>query len=655
MGNSKWTYQQLSELCEINLGKTPSRSKNEYWGEGHTWVSISDLKSKNIKNTKEEITDLALSDTNIRMVKKGTLLMSFKLSIGKLAFAAKDLYTNEAIVALPVKNGIELDKNYLYYVLGFIPLAGGNQAAMGKTLNKKSLAALSIPLPPTLADQKRIAKILSNCEALIQKRKDSIDLLDELLKSTFLEMFGDPSLNPKDFPIRKLSDFYSNPKTGTKCGPFGSALKKGEYVSKGIPVWNMDNISKSGVFQKKIKLWITEEKYDNLKGFATQNGDIIISRAGTVGKMCVLDSDYEKSIISTNLIRLRLNPSLLLPTYFVSLMNYCAGRVGRLKTGPDGGFTHMNTGILDKLEFPYPKIEFQERFSSIQDNVNQVRIQLEKSLLELQNLYGSLSQRAFKGELDLSKVDISAMEESKKKVETEVEDEKVMSEEEYSKQKAQIEEIISSEIEDASYLTESVLSYINHSKELRSIIYEKIKKKNLEIESLKEALSRLDILGKKIAEEVKEFTPWQIDQHRSIERYIPLLPESILDDFPNINQFSRNQFEYGSMSLDDYYGIPDEIIAQYGSIESHTMDLDFFFKKCFSNQFFTMKDVQDIYDKVVYEQGGWFKYEDMKEYIFKSLEGDDALLTQEFVEIEKMNPDLEKKEIIKQVMLKVLP
>jgi hypothetical protein len=84
------------------------------------------------------------------------------------------------------------------------------------------------------------------------------------------------------------------------------------------------------------------------------------------------------------------------------------------------------------------------------------------------------------------------------------------------------------------------------------------------------------------------------------------------------------------------------------------MDLDFFFKKCFSNQFFTIKDVQDIYDKVVYEQGGWFKYEDMKEYIFKSLEGDDALLTQEFVEIEKMNPDLEKKEISKQIMLKVL-
>ena len=415
MKDNKWSYKPLSALCGINLGSTPSRSKSEYWGKGYSWVSISDLKEKYISKTKEEITNVALSESNCKIVKKGTLLMSFKLSIGKLAFANKDLYTNEAIVALPIKDESELNKEYLYYVLKSIPLVGGNQAAMGQTLNKQSLSVLQIPLPPTLNDQKRIAKVLSQCESLIQKRNESIDLLDELLRSTFLQMFGDPILNPKGFPINKLSDFYINPKEGTKCGPFGSALKNSEYTSSGIPVWNMDNISKNGNFLDSIRLWINEDKYEQLLGFSAQNGDIIISRAGTVGKMCVLKSDYPKSIISTNLIRLRLNQENLLPLYFVSLMNYCKGRIGRLKKGADGGFTHMNTGVLDTLSFPYPPPILQNKFAQLVEKMEETKKPFQESLKEFENLYGSISQRAFNGELDLSKVDISDMEDSKKK------------------------------------------------------------------------------------------------------------------------------------------------------------------------------------------------------------------------------------------------
>src|SRR5690606_7208842 len=169
----KFTYKSLAELCQINLGKTPSRNKPEYWGEGVNWVSISDLKDKYISNTKEQITEEAITGANCKIVKKGTLLMSFKLSIGKLAFTEIDLFTNEAIAALPIIDESILDKDYLYYVLKFIPLVGGNQAVMGKTLNKQSLSNLQIPLPPTIDDQKRIAKVLSDYEALIQKRKQS--------------------------------------------------------------------------------------------------------------------------------------------------------------------------------------------------------------------------------------------------------------------------------------------------------------------------------------------------------------------------------------------------------------------------------------------------------------------------------------------------
>ena len=143
----EFTSKRLDKLCDIVIGRTPSRSNKAYWGKGRTWVSISDLKTKYITETKEEITRLGIEKSRSKLISQGTLLLSFKLSIGKLAFAGRDLYTNEAIVGLPIKDSTEIDKDYLYYILSYIPLIGGNQAAMGKTLNKKSLSALEIPYP----------------------------------------------------------------------------------------------------------------------------------------------------------------------------------------------------------------------------------------------------------------------------------------------------------------------------------------------------------------------------------------------------------------------------------------------------------------------------------------------------------------------------
>ncbi|MDN3390718.1 restriction endonuclease subunit S [Pseudoalteromonas sp. APC 3691] len=395
--------ERLSNILDITMGKTPARKDPNYWGKGHKWVSIRDLKQKVITETKEEITDLALKKTGIKQVAKGTLLFSFKLTIGKMAFAGTNLYTNEAIAAFVIKDPKILDSNYLYYALKSANLVGSNQAAMGKTLNSKSLAAIEIPLPDDINDQKRIAHLLGKVESLINQRKQNIQQLNDLLKSVFLDMFGDPKSNPHNFPIRILSSFYVNPKEGTKCGPFGSALKKDEYVSSGVSVWNMDNIDPKGRMISPFRMWITSEKYADLSSYSVIDGDIVISRAGTVGKMCVAKMNGVPSIISTNLIRLRFGNELR-PLYFVSLMTYCKSRVGRLKVGPDGTFTHMNTGILDKLEFPYPPLELQDKFENIVKKTEEIRTNYELSLIDLETLYSSLSQKAFKGELDLSKI-----------------------------------------------------------------------------------------------------------------------------------------------------------------------------------------------------------------------------------------------------------
>jgi len=300
-----------------------------------------------------------------------------------------------------------VDKNYLRLILKSDPFHREfmkTVSGIGGSLLRarpSSVASIKIPLPPL--DQKRIAHLLGKVEGLIAQRKQHLQQLDALLKSVFLEMFGDPIINPKQFRIRRLSEFYVNPKEGTKCGPFGSALKKDEVVDFGVPVWNMDNIGPSGQMIMPFRMWITKEKYEELSAYEVLDGDIVISRAGTVGKMCVARMNGSPAIISTNLIRVRLGHELL-PLHFVSLMLYCKGRVGRLKTGADGTFTHMNTGVLDSLEFPYPPIDLQNQFAAIVDKVEGIKSRYQQSLGDLEALYGALSQKAFAGELDLSRV-----------------------------------------------------------------------------------------------------------------------------------------------------------------------------------------------------------------------------------------------------------
>ncbi len=211
-------------------------------------------------------------------------------------------------------------------------------------------------------------------------------------------MFGDPVKNPKRFDFAQLKTVYSKEKPGTKCGPFGSALKKHEYVRHGIPVLTMDAIC-DNKFINKHDLFITKEKYEQLTPYLVEKGDIIISRAGTVGKMCVANPSVYPSIIGTNLIRLSLDFSKIEPIYFTSLMTYCKGRVGRLKSGSDGAYTFMNTGILNNLDIPLPPLALQQKFAQIVEKVEAMRQNQKQSRQEIDNLFNALMQKAFKGEL----------------------------------------------------------------------------------------------------------------------------------------------------------------------------------------------------------------------------------------------------------------
>lgn len=340
------------------------------------------------------------------LVNHPTIIVGRKGSIGEVHLVKTPCWPIDTTYFVSPRGEHEVDLDWLYRLLRTLRLQELNRSAAIPGLNRDDVYRIPILLPP-LDDQIRIAQLLGKVEGLIAQRKQHIQQLDDLLKSVFLETFGDPILNPHGFPVRKLSEFYVNPKEGTKCGPFGSALKKEELVDSGVPVWNMDNITSDGRMALPFRMWITADKYYELSAYSVKDGDIIVSRAGTVGKMCVARMNEQPAIISTNLIRVRLGDGLR-PLHFVSLMLYCKGRVGRLKTGADGAFTHMNTGVLDSLEFPYPPIELQAQFTAIVEKVEALKSRYQQSLTDLEVLYGALSQQAFKGELDLSRVALPA-------------------------------------------------------------------------------------------------------------------------------------------------------------------------------------------------------------------------------------------------------
>lgn len=165
-----WEWIRLGNLVRFTLGKTPKRSMPEYWESGTIpWVSISDLNNATLKQTKEHITPKAYSEVFGETISTaGTMLMSFKLTIGKVSILGIDAVHNEAIISIyPYIDANKIIRDYLYKVLPFISQHGDfNTAIKGKTLNKKSLSNLLIPLPP-LAEQKRIVAKLDQLMSIM--------------------------------------------------------------------------------------------------------------------------------------------------------------------------------------------------------------------------------------------------------------------------------------------------------------------------------------------------------------------------------------------------------------------------------------------------------------------------------------------------------
>lgn len=355
---------KLKDIFDLQMGKTPSRSNLEYWNTtDYKWISIADLTktSKYIFETKEYLSKSAIKDSGIKVIPANTVVMSFKLSIGKTAITKEDMYSNEAIMAFKDKHVINILPEYIFYLFKYKNWEeGSNKAVMGKTLNKATLSEIEVEIC-SIEKQRQIVSILDKIMSSVDGRKQELQLLDELIKARFVEMFGDPIQNPKGWEVVTIGDIVTEVRYGTSK----PAVEGGKY-----PYLRMNNLTADG------HLDLNDLKYidipdDEIEKCVVRKGDVLFNRTNSielVGKTAVFDLP-EDMIIAGYIIRVRLTEKML-PEVLSQYMNLEALK-GILRGMAKGAVNQANINAqeLQSIKVYIPEMELQKQFVKMKEQI----------------------------------------------------------------------------------------------------------------------------------------------------------------------------------------------------------------------------------------------------------------------------------------------
>ena len=359
---NEWKKVKLGDVFDLQMGKTPLRENKLYWDKGeYHWISISDMNfsEKYISSTKEKITELAVKKSGIKIIPKNTVIMSFKLSIGKVKIVNKDIYSNEAIMAFIPKTNNDIDENFLYYSLKSVRWNEGiNKAVKGLTLNKTLISQKEIFLP-NLAIQQEIASNLDSIADFLDLRKKQLNYLKELNKSLFTKIFGDIKTNDKNWKIESLDNIYwirSSKRVFEK-----------DYKKDGIPFFRSKEVVELSQ-SKNINpdIYISIDKYEELKKISgiPLKDDLLVTAVGTIGKIWKVDYEKEFYFKDGNLIWLQLKK----PHNFfnpLSLKKILEEFINKEKENLSSGsaYNALTIDKLKKFSIFIPPIELQNKFA----------------------------------------------------------------------------------------------------------------------------------------------------------------------------------------------------------------------------------------------------------------------------------------------------
>jgi type I restriction enzyme, S subunit len=401
----------LSEICDISSGGTPSRSNPDFFRGDIPWAKISDIENAEngvVYTTEERISAEGLNNIRGKLFSKGTLLFAMYGSIGKVAIAGKELSTNQAILGVRPKADDQIDVSYLkcWFESNKQKLINQGRGVALKNLSATIVRNLEIQLPP-FDDQKRIAHLLGKVEGLIDQRKENQQLLDELLKNVFLEMFGPKNPEFESWPLVEIKELAADHRGAMRTGPFGSNLLHSEFTAEGdVAVLGIDNAVQNQ-FAWGERRYITNEKYKELESYQIFPGDVIVTIMGTIGRSAVIPDDIPLAINTKHLAAITLNRKVANPIFLSYSIHSSPYVINQFNSKNHGAImSGLNLTIIKETKIRRPPVERQNDFAVIHQRIDGIKSRYQQSLSELENLYGALSQKAFKGELDLSRVDL---------------------------------------------------------------------------------------------------------------------------------------------------------------------------------------------------------------------------------------------------------
>lgn len=382
---------KLKNIFDLQMGKTPSRNNTNYWNTNdYEWISIADLSKteKYITDTKEYLSTLAIEESGIKVIPANTVVMSFKLSIGKTAITGKDMYCNEAIMAFHDKHVVDILPEYIYYMFKYRNWDNGsNKAVMGKTLNKSTLSEVEIDIC-SIEKQKEIVTVLDKVMESLSSRKKELALFDELVRGRFVELFGDPVVNSKGWEMVELGEL-------TGIGSSKRIFEK-EYVSDGIPFYRTKEIvelSKGNTIS--TELFITEERYAEIKEKygVPKTGDLLISAVGTIGIIWIVDGENEFYFKDGNLIRV--DGSEKFNSVYLKNLLECLIDEYKKRMSVGTAYAALTISGLAKMKVYNAPIELQNQFADFAHQVDKSKLIVQKELDETQLLFDSLMQEYF--------------------------------------------------------------------------------------------------------------------------------------------------------------------------------------------------------------------------------------------------------------------
>ena len=391
-----WTQSELGTLADVAIGGTPSRDILRYWAnndlDGQPWVAISDLHGRVIESTSESITEAGIANSNVKLVKHGTVLMSFKLSLGRVAFAGRDLYTNEAIAAFLVND--QVAPAYLYYALPeAVRGAATDVAIKGATLNKKSLRKLLIE-HPSRGTQEKIATILSTIDTAIEQTEALIEkyqhikagLMHDLFTRGVLpsgqlrppreqapELYQETAIGwiPREWEVSGLASKGRAGVSWIRTGPFGSSLKGEHWRIDGHPVITIGALG-TGEFIESELLFVGPKDASRLIDFQLKEQDVVFSRVADVGRSVVVREAQAGWIMSSNLMRIAVNETLLRPHYLQMQLASDSRVKAQIRASVNsGGRDVANSEVLNRLRFAIPKPNEQDRIIAMANRLAQ--------------------------------------------------------------------------------------------------------------------------------------------------------------------------------------------------------------------------------------------------------------------------------------------